>query len=163
MPITDLINLHFTQAEKTALDNALNLIQNTLVPKCRNLSAEERQRYGSINEHNKLLIGKVRDYRATQPGMSSPDVDWAEFEADYQDRNYLELFLARLATLGEMADDTKKLHDYDVYQAALTDYDYTKYKANTNTPGYDSKHDDIRQFFPNTGHRAQTPPETPAT
>ena len=161
MPVPDLINLHFTAAEITAINNALATLQNALAPKCRNLTPEERRTYGSVNEQNKLLIHKVRDYRTAQPGMSTADVDWAEFEADYQDRNFLETVLARLALVGEMAGDTKILHDYDVYQAALLDYDYTKYKKGTNNPGYDTKYDDMKQFFPGGGHDQDMEPENP--
>jgi len=150
MPI-DLINLHFTAAEISTVENALNTLLSTLSAKGRNLTPDERQQYGSIKEQNKLLVNKVRDYQQSQQGMSSPDVDWQEFEADFQDRNFLELVLARMETIIEIVSDTKMLHDFDVYQAALTDYDYTKYKAGTQALGYDSKHADIRQFFPNTG------------
>lgn len=161
MPIKDLINLHFTPADMTAINTALTTIQNTLAAKCNNLTPEERQQFGSIGERNKLFVNKVRDYRSNQ-GMGTPDVDWTEFEADWQDRNFLETFLTRLALFTEMAGDTKIMHDYDVYQAALTDYDYTKYKASTNTPGYDTKYDDLRQFFPGGGHGAtNTPPASP--
>lgn len=153
MPVPDFIKQHLSTAEKAQLNTLLDTMQNILMPKCCNLTPEERQKYGSVNELNKLLIQKIRDYREQQPGMASPDVDWAEFEDDYQDRNFYEQFIARLALLTEMADDTKKLHDFDVYQAALMDYDYTKYKMYTHQPGYDSKHQDIRQFFPNTGSR----------
>lgn len=160
MPISDLINLHFTAAEITAVNNALATIQTTLAAKSRNLSPDERRLYGSINEQNKLIVHKVRDYRSNQPGMSSVDVDWAEFEADYQDRNFLEAVLARVLVISEIASDTKILHDHDVYQAALMDYDYTKYKMGTNSAGYDTKYEDLKQFFPGGGH-ASAAPENP--
>lgn len=153
MPISDFIKQHLSAADKAAIDAHLEGIRNILLPRTCNLTPGERQKYGCVNEYNKLLIQKVRDYRLSQPGMASPDVDWDEFEDDYQDRNYYENFITHLALLMEMADDTKKLHDFDVYRAALTDYGYTKYKTGTDSPGYDSKHRDIRQFFPNTGGR----------
>ena len=156
MPIENLINLHFTTAEISAITTALNTIQTTILAKCRNLSPAERQQFGSISEQNKLLVQKVRDYRTNQPTMSSPDIDWTEFEADFQDRNFLEVFLTRLDALQEMASDTKMMHDYDVYQASLLDYDFTKYKMGTNTPGFDTKYQDIKQFFPNTGGSSNT-------
>lgn len=159
MPINDLINLHFTAAEITAVNNALTALQTALAPKCRNLTPEERQQYGSIGERNKLLVHKVRDYRMAQSAMSTPDVDWVEFEADYSDRNFLETVLARLTLVTEMASDTKILHDFDVYQASLTDYDYTKYKMTTNTPGYDAKYEDMKQFFPG-GNVSKSLPES---
>lgn len=155
MPFDNLINLHFTAAEISAITTALNTIQTTLLAKSRNLSPAERQQYGSISEQNKLLVQKVRDYRTNQPTMSTPDVDWTEFEADYQDRNFLEVVLTRLDALQEMASDTKILHDYDVYQAALLDYDFTKYKMGASAPGFDTKYQDIKQFFPNpTGNNS---------
>lgn len=163
MPINDLINLHFTAAEITAVNGALTTLQNALAPKCRNLTPEERQQYGSIGERNKLFVHKVRDYRIAQSAMSSPDVDWVEFEADYSDRNFLESTLARLALITEMASDTKILHDFDVYQSALTDYDYTKYKMTTNTSGYDAKHEDMKQFFQGGGTTKQSLPEDQPT
>lgn len=162
MPLTDLINVHFTAADITAINTAVNALQTALAPRCRNITPEERKQYGSINEQNKLLVQKVRDYRTNQPAMSSPDIDWTEFEADWQDRNFLEALLARLDTLIEMATDTKVLHDYDVYHAALTDYDYTKYKMNTSAVGFDTKYEAIKQFFPNTGGGGGATTTTPA-
>lgn len=150
--------MHFTPAEMAAVNGALATIQTTLAAKGRNLSPDERRQYGSINENNKLLVHKVRDFRTNQPGMSSADVDWTEFEADYQDRNFLETVLARLDVIGEISSDTKILHDYDVYHAALLEYGFTKYKLTTNSPGFDTKYEQLRQFFPTGGHPAETPP-----
>jgi len=150
-----MINLHLTQAEMNAINNALATVKNTLANKCRNITPQERQQYGSIKEQNKLLVNKVRDLRTNQTGMSSPNVDWTEFEADFQDRNFLEVFLLQLKTIAEMAEDTKILHDFDVYQAALLDYSYTKYMTETSVPGYDTKYEELKQFFPNTGGGAK--------
>jgi hypothetical protein len=150
--MNDLVQLHFNDAEKNAVDTALNQIESTIAAKCRNLTPDERMQLGSVNEHNKLLINKSRDYRLTQPGMSSPDVNWAEFEADWQDRFFLETRMQRLLTIFEMMGDTKILHDYDNYQNALVDHRYTRYKAETEAGGgYTTKYHEMKQFFPNTG------------
>ncbi len=39
------------------------------------------------------------------------------------------------------------MHDYDNYQAALTDYDFAKYKASTNAVGFQTKVAEIGQFL----------------
>jgi len=52
--------------------NALNNVIAALQPFTTNLTPEERQRYGSINEQNKLLVNKVADYHTSQPTLSSP-------------------------------------------------------------------------------------------
>lgn len=153
MPTNDLVQLHFTPAEIATVDAALTQLENVLAAKCRHLTPEERGEYGSVNEHNKLLINKVRDYRLTQPNMSSPDVNWTEYEADYQDRYFLETRSQRIATLKEMMGDTKILHDHDNYQNALLDHRYTRYKMETEAAGgYSTKYKELKQFFPNTGN-----------
>lgn len=150
MPVTNLGRLHLTAAQKTAIDAALTTIETQLLPVTMNLSAEERTRFGSVKEINKLFVNKDRDFYQTQPSLASPDVDWVEFEADYQDRVYADTRLDRLATVTRLLSDFKIAHDYDNYQDGLTDYDYCKYKAGTKAPGFTEKVEELKQFFPNT-------------
>jgi hypothetical protein len=147
MPFENLNNNHFLPAEKTAVATNIAALEATLTPKIKNLSAEERQKYGSINESNKLIVNKVKDYKASQPGLSSPDVDWVEFQSDFDSRDFLQSTIARLQTLIDGLNNNKILHDYDNYQAALTDYDFSKYKASTKAAGYEGKVNAIAQFF----------------
>ena len=150
MPVTNLGRLHLTAAQKTAIDAALTTIETQLLPVTMNLSAEERTRFGSVKEINKLFVNKDRDFYQTQPSLARPDVDWVEFEADYQDRVYADTRLDRLATVTRLLSDFKIAHDYDNYQDGLTDYDYSKYKAGTKAPGFTEKVEELKQFFPNT-------------
>lgn len=159
MPFNNLGNKHITATQitdfDTALDTLLNIVQNITT----NLSDEERSKYGSVNERNKLFINGVQDYAKTQPTLKSPDVDWTEFEKDYDDRKFADTRADRISNLLRMLTDFKIVHDYDNYQNALTDYDYTKYKAATNATGYTEKQAYLKQFFPNTGG-TNTPPTT---
>lgn len=149
---------HFTPAEINTIRTLVTSLHNVISPKSRNLSPAERQGFGSINEQNKLLVQKVRDYRLQQPGLSSPQIDWNEFEADFADRNFLEELLNHLRSLVDITSDCKILHDHDVYKTALNDYHYTRYMASTDAPGYDVKMEDIRRLFPSTGtHRKENP------
>ena len=84
MALTNMNSRHFTADEKTAILNHLSALETALAVGLRNLTAEERQQFGSVNEQNKLIINKVKDYLSTKPELSSPDIDWAEFENDYQ-------------------------------------------------------------------------------
>ena len=149
MPLSNVIQQHITAVNMTAANTALSTLEAVITTFARNLTPEEKVQYGSINELNKNLVNKVRDYRASNPGMSSPDIDWVEFEADWQDRQNIGLLLNRLNSIAEMLNDTKTLHDYDNYNAALRDHSYTKYKKETDGGGYDAKYDELKQFFPN--------------
>ena len=82
MPLSNLNNAHLTQAQVTASQDALTALENALSMLTVTLTASERSTYGSVNEQNKLLINKVWDYRQNSPNLSSPDLDWAEFEND---------------------------------------------------------------------------------
>ncbi|MCI9843313.1 hypothetical protein [Flavobacterium pectinovorum] len=147
MPLENLNGLHYTAAEKTAVAASLTTIENALLAKFKNLSAEERTKYGSVNEQNKLFINKVKDFRTNQPGLSSPDVDWTEFQNDIDSREFLQTTIARLESMTQSLKNNKILHDYDCYQTALIEYDYTKYKAGTKATGYEVKAAELSQFF----------------
>ena len=158
MPFDNLNNVHFSPVEKTAALDAITALENALAAKFRNLSAEERKRYGSINEQNKLIVNKAKDYRMSQPTMSSPDVDWEEFDNDFESRAFLQNTISRLQNIINGLSNNKILHDFDNYQAALTDYDFSKYKNATKAAGYETKVNEMAQFFNRTG-TTNTPTE----
>jgi len=162
MPFDNLINNHYTAAEKTAVLNGFTSIETILNAKLRNLSTEERKKFGSINEQNKLIVNKVKDFRNSQPNLSSPDVDWAEFQNDFDSRVFINAALARLKAMIEGLENNKILHDHDNYQASLTDYGYSQYKAGTNSVGFETKLNEIAQFFNRKGTKnAVIPPIIP--
>ena len=162
MPFDNLINNHYTSAEKTTALDGLTSISTILNAKLRNLSTEERRKFGSINEQNKLIVNKVRDFRNSQPNLSSSDVDWAEFQNDFDSRDFIHAALALLKAMIDGLENNKILHDYDNYQAALTDYSYSQYKAGTNSVGFETKLNEIAQFFNRKGTKNTiVPPQIP--
>jgi len=161
MPFTNFENRHFTPEEVTAVNDALTALETALTPKLANLTAEERQQYGSINEHNKLIVNKVKDYHDTQPGLSSPDVDWDEFNRDYDSRSFIQSVLQHLQSLQSGINNARILHDWDNYKAALTDYDYSKYKSGSST-GYETKVNELAQFFTGGKNNAAGRPDEDA-
>lgn len=159
MPIQNLGTKHIAAAQITAFDTALDTLLTIMSSLTQNLTDEERSKFGSINEQNKLFANGVQDYANTQPSLRTPDVDWTEFNADYADRKFADTRADRITTLLRMVTDFKIVHDYDNYQDSLTDYNFTKYKSSTNAPGFTEKQGYFRQFFPNTGGGSnQTPP-----
>jgi hypothetical protein len=147
MSFTNFDSRHFSVIEKTAVNTALASIELAISLKVANLSATERQQYGSVNEQNKLIINKVKSFHDTQPTLSSPDVDWVEFNNDFDTREFLQTAMLRLQSMIDGMGNAKILHDYDNYQAALTDYDFAKYKASTSAAGFQTKVAEMAQFF----------------
>ncbi|MFH1005319.1 MAG: hypothetical protein V1781_07495 [Bacteroidota bacterium] len=159
MPLQDVIQQHFTTTEQTTFNTLMSQLEALLQSKLRNLSEDENNKYGVIKEQNKLFVNKVSDYRNSQPTLSSPDVDWKEFAADFFDRSFLENGVLRLDGLVKAMTETRRLHDYDNYQNSLIDYKYTKYKNDTQPgSGFDVKEAELKQFFPGTGTGEDTIP-----
>ena len=158
MPINNLNNAHLTEAQMNEIKTALSTLETALSALNVTLTPEERRTYGSVNEQNKLLINKVWDYRQNSPHLSQPDLDWVEFEKDMTSRQFIENITHRVAAIDERLKNSKILHDYDNYQAALDDYAYTNYKAGSNAPGYETKMNELKQFFPRSGKRPATDP-----
>ena len=151
MFLNNLNSDHFTAAEKTSALTGLSALEAILAPKLISLSKDDRQKYGSINEQNKLVVNKTRDYHSSQPALSNPDLDWTEFEDDFQSREFTEAVIYRLKSIVEGLENKKILHDFDNYTAALKDYGYSQYQAGSNKPGYQVKIDEVAQFFNRTG------------
>ncbi|MCX6210693.1 MAG: hypothetical protein NTZ59_14620, partial [Bacteroidetes bacterium] len=129
MPISNLGTKHVTATQISDANTHLAAIEAIAVAITQNLTDEERKKFGSVNEQNKLLVNKVNDYHTNQPSLQSPDVDWAEFDKDFTDRDFAGKAISRLEALIKMFSDFKIVHDYDNYQNSLTDYSYAQYKA----------------------------------
>ena len=157
MAITNLNNQHLSAADVTAAKDLLTNLETTLASINTTLNAEDRQRYGSINEQNKLFVNKVYDFNQNQPNLSTTQVDWTEFNNDYDSRLNMESIIARLESLTTKLKNAKILHDYDNLQAALTDYAYTNFMAGTGAEGYETKQTNLKQFFAK-GVAKNTPP-----
>ncbi|MCD0480599.1 hypothetical protein LPB90_19325 [Chryseobacterium sp. LC2016-29] len=161
MGITNLNNTHLDNAKLSSILNAITILEIELGNFNFNLSPQDRKRYGSINEQNKLLVNKVYDYNKNQPNLSAPDMDWQEFENDYNSRRNLEGMISRLNALITKMVDAKTLHDYDNYQAALDDYGFASYKAGGSAAGFQTKYADLKQFFARSGTAKKPDTEMP--
>ncbi|WP_461630222.1 hypothetical protein [Labilibaculum euxinus] len=148
--LKNLISTHLSAEQVEAVNTALATLETALAAKVSILSGDERRKYGSISEQNKLFVNKVNDYAISQTALRSPDVDWDEFAKDFNSRSVLEGTIARLQNLLTGISNSKTLHDYDNYQAALDDYAYTNYKTGTSAPGYEAKRIELKQFFSHT-------------
>ncbi|MDR2148794.1 MAG: hypothetical protein LBE91_20325 [Tannerella sp.] len=59
MPLTNLNNLHLSASQLSAAQSALTQLETALSVVNVNLTAEDRRRYGSINEQHKLFVNKI--------------------------------------------------------------------------------------------------------
>jgi hypothetical protein len=152
MPIDNLGKVHFSKKQIQDINQALNILTETLSGMSVNLTAAEHQKYGRVKEKNKLLIDKVKSYHDNQPRLQSPEVDWKEFDLDYENRSQASQMLLKVKAIENHLTNIKILGDYDNFTDALRDYQYAKYKNRfANESGYSKKIEDMVVFFPRTG------------
>ena len=164
MPITNLNGVHFTQAEKDDISSHWKSIRQILETKNVNLSPEEREKFGSVSEQNKLVVQKVLDYSINQTHLQCPEVDYAETSADWEDRKFLAGFITDLEEAMVISNNIRITHDFDAYQAARTDYNYTKYRMDTDGgAGWETKYNDLLPFFRTNDGSSSQPAPQPAT
>lgn len=87
--LKNLNSTHLSAEQVESVNTALAALETALADKVSNLSGDERRRYGSISEQNKLFVNKVNDYASGQAALRSPDVDWDEFAKDFNSRTVL--------------------------------------------------------------------------
>ena len=155
MPLNNLAGTHFSDAERTQIFDLFNQIKQIAESKMVQLSADEKQRYSAIRNHNKNAVDKVKSYYERDPSNSAPEVNWNEYLADYSDREFLLELYNNMNNFLKDVDSTRILHDHDIYRAALADYDYTKYRAKRGITSAIGKAADLKQYFyfPSTSRR----------
>ncbi len=156
----NIIQDQLTYEEQKEAENLVSKLEAIFIDKLSALTEKERQDYKAINEKNKLFVNKVWDYRRHSTGLSSPDVDWQEFESDYKARAFAEHLLGRIESITYRLESTKMLHDHDNYQDALNDYAYSQYSKGAGKPGFTEKVAELKQFFNRTKNQPNTEENT---
>lgn len=157
----DVTKIYLTPSEEQTLDGYLAQLEQFLDDKIVSLSAEACQRYGSINEKNKLIVNKAHDIIQSQPQFVPPHVDTAQFEKDFRARQYLEARILRIQTIVNGLTRNKITHDYTNYQDALTIYNYLQFLGKSHVNGASELTREMRQFFSRT--RPNSSPTNPTT
>jgi uncharacterized protein YpuA (DUF1002 family) len=156
MALNDLIQNKFSEEDMKKIKEQTSNLERLFADKVIGLNPEDRKKYGSINEQNKLLVNKIKDYVENQPAHNPTEVNWDEFLQDYNAREFLESLIQRLQNLTHQLESTKILHDYDNYQDSLAYYAYIEYRAARNMAGASEIHNTLQQFFPRTGTATKT-------
>jgi hypothetical protein len=157
MPIVNLSTVTFSTAEKNKMNAAIADQKEVMKGKSNNLSGEEKQLYGSINEQNKLVVQKILQYLNSTPEVLPQHVDKPELERDFESRTVLEAWEDDLKLQLSNVQNAKILLDYDVFQSCLSVYRNIRYLAGENVEGMATIYSDLKQFFPGGNNTPATP------
>ncbi len=133
------------------LEQLLATIDGLVTNRTINLNNEERRKYGSVNETNKLIINKVADMIDTYPALIPPRLDVAQFKHDQEMRLTLERRIDKMQTLTYLLECAKIAYDYNNYHDALKFYNYVNFIAdNENDSTALQVQEELKSFFTKT-------------
>ena len=122
------------------------------------LSPDERRKYGSVNEANKLFINKIAEYIAQYPQFVPPTLDPIKFTDDYNYRIEFERIVDQIQAVATMLENAKIAYDYNNYKAALAVYSFIQFLASScNDALARSAAEELAAFFTRT-RTEETPP-----
>ncbi len=147
MALENLISINFTPQELKELDDHMAGIQNIFKGKTINLTTDQRRQYGSIGNHNKLIVDKAKSYMEQHPKWIPRFLDKEEFDRDHSAREQVESRVQQLTNLSQQLIDTKTLLDHDNYTNALSFYRMMRFLAGENEPGAKPVYEDMKVLF----------------
>ncbi|GAA4277401.1 hypothetical protein [Aquimarina mytili] len=147
MALENLISIDFSKEELKELDHHMAGIQNIFKGKTVNITPEQRKQYGSIGNHNKLIVDKAKRYMEQHPNWIPRFLDKEEFDRDHKTREQVESRVQLLDNLSQQLLDTKTLLDHDNYTNALSFYRMMRFLAGENEPGAKPVYEDMKVLF----------------
>ncbi|MEW7292965.1 hypothetical protein [Aquimarina sp. 2304DJ70-9] len=147
MALENLISIDFKKEELKELDHHMTGIQNIFKGKTVNITPEQRRQYGSIGNHNKLIVDKAKNYMEQHPDWIPRFLDKEEFDRDHKTREQVESRAQLLNNLSQQLLDTKTLLDHDNYTNALSFYRMMRFLAGENEPGAKPVYEDMKVLF----------------
>lgn len=148
MKKSDLIQVVFTPEENEVLVQSLTGLENIASRIAPNLSSEDRQNMGSINDKNKLFVNKSQTLMEQNARLIPSFIDFEEFQRDFQARKKIEEILLRMDAIYRQLSDTKILLDHDNYQDSLTFYRSVRYFAQEQQEFAIPVYDELKKYFP---------------
>ena len=130
---------------KSHLDAIELIVKNKII----DLSVDDRRKYGSVNETNKLFINKIENVIENYPDMLPPRFDIRQFRADKEQRELLEQQIDAMNIVSYQLQSTKIANDFNNYKAALSVYAYLQFiseQYNDSTAAQLVL--DLKEFFP---------------
>lgn len=138
----------FDANDKAQIDGVLQQFNSLIERRTEAMTPNDRRRYGSVKEKNKLFIKKVKELMSVYPHLMTPGLDWANFDAEYDEREYVSQLILRVEGMLYELQTIKIALDNNNYGISLLDYAYTDILNERGEPGITQKISELAQFFP---------------
>lgn len=159
MPQISQISLNIPANELSAIQAALEVLTDTLLPHLRILNAEQRQELPKMGNKTLAFVQKSLEYARRNPELVPRFIDQTEFETDYAATETLRGMAQKMQPLCDAIADSMMLCGSEAYQAALLFYRSVRTAAAAQaTPHAASIYEDLSSRFPGAPTKAKNPP-----
>ncbi|MDX2303890.1 MAG: hypothetical protein NW226_13875 [Microscillaceae bacterium] len=155
----NLVSLNIPDADMTAINQAIQTLQDKLLPHLLELNKAEKESIPKMKDKTIAFVTKATEHSEQKPMLVPQYVDVKEMRKDLE---AVELFRQLSNSINQIAkglDDTMTVAGSEAYIAALAFYQSVKVGAKLNVPGAQEVYDDLSVRFPGRS-KQKTPPTT---
>jgi len=150
------ISLTIPEADLQAIQDAIGVLQDKLLPHLIALSPEDRGGLPKMGDKTVAFVQKAVDYMRDNPELIPGYLDHQEMERDLGAVDRLGEFLRPLSQLAAGLDDSMMAAGSEAYATALAYYQAVKVAARLRVPGAEAIAADLGERFPGRRTRSAT-------
>ncbi len=150
------ISFEISDDDLHAVQGALQVLQQKLVPLLVSLGTEDRRALPKMGAKTVDFVSKTLSYARSNPQYQPTFVDLDEYGIDLAAVGLLREIQQPLSMIADMVDDTLLLSGSEAYAAALVCYQAFKSAAKVNAPGASTIATDLSNRFPGRPSKAAT-------
>ncbi len=147
MPPENAISIEIPAEEVTKVQDALQIITDTLKPYLIALTPSDRQELPKMSDKTTPFVEKVLNYAESDSQFSPAYMDLPELKKDVEAVSTLTRVFRVVAQLNENLNDTITLAGSEAFIATLAYYNSVKHAARMNVPGAKTIYDDLKKRF----------------
>jgi len=163
MSTENLISIEITPEDKTAIEAAIKVLEEKLVPYLVALTPAQRHDLPKMSDKTLPFVEKVKEYFTTAPEFIPAFIKVDEFDKDFNLNALLTLYRRRLNPINGELDDTTLLTGSECYRPALAYYNGVKVAAKMNVQAAKEIYNELKKRFEGQGKTSETPTEETTT
>ena len=141
------ISVKMTAEDKTKIDNAIKVIENTLKPYLTALTSDERQSLPKAADKTVAFLNKTKEFMESNPDLTPSFIDKQEYIIDLNATEELHEYYTVLNQVTSMLNDSMMLSASEAYVAALSYYGNAKNAAKMNISGAKEVYEELSKRF----------------
>ena len=156
MAQSDTIAVVFEEAELQAVQDAIRVLNTTLLPKLKTLSYQDKHELPKMGDKSVAFVTKAFEYGKKHPALRPAFLDMDAFTVDVEAVQVLRDLDQSLSPVVAALSDSLLLAGSEAYQASLVFYSNVKNATKLRIPAAQGVYDYLSARFPGSASTAKT-------